>query len=74
MGDWRALHSFATTEAGQSRVRPLLLEARWYRVDSAPALIGFIPATQKPLGSLSHNQKREAGRRLLECWNADAPR
>ncbi len=69
LSDWMPVHSFTTTKAGLPR-RPLIFEARWYRVGLSPMLIGFAPAAQKPFGSLSHNQKREAGCRMLECWNA----
>jgi len=74
LSGWIQVHSFTTKKDGLHRARPLNLEARWYRVGSSPALIGFAPAAQKPLGSLCHNQKQEVGRRLMECWNAGIPR
>jgi hypothetical protein len=74
LSDWMQLYSFAIKKDGRQRVQPLNLEARWYRVGLTPTLIGFAPAAQKPFGSLSHDQKREVGRRLMEHWNDGVPR
>jgi hypothetical protein len=74
LSGWMRLYSFTTKKDGRQRARSINLEARWCRVGLTPTLIGFAPAAQKPLGSLSHDQKREVGRRLMECWNAGVPR
>ncbi len=70
LSDWDATCSFSKTKDGNNRKHPLVVEARWYQVNSATTLFGFIPAMQKPLGGLSHTQKQEAGLRLLNYWKA----
>jgi hypothetical protein len=68
--EWVHVHSFDITASGRPRTRPILVEARWYKIGSSATLIGFIPAAQKPLGALCHRDKRLIGQRLREWWSA----
>ncbi len=70
VGPWETITTFTETDAGTPRARPVPVEARWYRVGGKSALVVFAPAAQKPIGALSHRQKREVGRLMEERWRA----
>ena len=70
--DQADLHVFESTTERKLRTRPVRVCARWYEVNGEPSLFVSIPAAQTPLGNLSHEQKREAGRIALEAFH-DGP-
>ena len=68
--EWEQIKVFDSTKDGRRRGRPVRLEARWYSLSTGVSLlVAYAPASQKPLASLSHAQKREAGRIVGEYWS-----
>ena len=70
INEWEVIHTFRRTKSGDTRKRPVKISARWYCVGGGPCLFVFVPAAQKPLGSLSNAQKREAGTIALEAFRS----
>ena len=66
---WDIAHTFHMTRNGERRKRPIELRVRWHSFDTGkPFLVAHVPAAQKPMAGLSHEQKRQAGRIVMECW------
>jgi hypothetical protein len=60
---------FRETQSQRLRRRPVIVRICWYQMPAAEqVLIAFIPAAQKPLGTLSHSQKRMTGEAILNAW------
>lgn len=69
LAEWERIACFDSTKHGRQR-QPVGLEARWYELSKgAHVLVAHARASEKPLGSLSHDQKREVGRRVREHWS-----
>lgn len=68
LSEWEGIHVFERTKTGARRKQPVKVCARWFKVGGDSTLFVFVRATQKPLGLLSSDQKREAGRVALEVW------
>ena len=67
--DWERIHTFDLTRNGNRRKRPIGIEVRWFALSTGKRiLIVHVPASQKPLAGLSHEQKRQAGKILKEWW------
>ena len=59
---WEPIHTFNNKKPnGAPRKRPYRAEARWHVVGDEVSLFVFCPASQKPLGSISADQRRELG-------------
>lgn len=68
--EWEQIALFDLTKDGKWRTRPVGLEARWYSLSTgAPVLVAYARPSEKPLASLSHAQKWEAGRIIREHWS-----
>ena len=68
-GDWQRIHGFDFTTDGERRKRPVGVHARWHTLSSGmPVLLAHVPASQKPLAALSHQQRRLAGTKIKEYW------
>ena len=66
---WDKVHTFDMTGNGEHRKRPIELQVRWHSLDTGkPFLVAYVPAAQKPMAGLSHEQKRQAGRIVMERW------
>ncbi len=67
--EWTTIHSFTKTQDGKCRKRHIDVQTRWHSLDSGKRfLLAHIPAAQKPLAALSHDQKRHAGEVVLGEW------
>lgn len=68
---WERIHTFDLTKDGVSRNRPIRLEVCWLSLSTGKrVLIAHVPASQKPLAGLSHEQKRQAGKIVKERWQS----
>lgn len=66
---WSDLWVCHETQGGAPRKRPIVVQGRNYRHQNGRRLvIAFIPAAQKPLARLSHAQKAQAGKIILDFW------
>ena len=66
---WERIHTFRLTKLGRQRKRPIGLDVRWHLLSTEkPVLMAYVPAVQKPLAGLSHEQKRQTGEMLREHW------
>ena len=66
---WERIHTFDLTKDGGQRKRPIGLDVRWFTLSTGKSLlIAYVPASQKPLAGLSHDQKRQAGEIAKEGW------
>ena len=66
---WERIHTFDLTGNGIRRKRPIGIEVRWFALSTGKrVLITHVPASQKPLAGLSHEQKRQAGKISKEWW------
>lgn len=66
---WERIASFHSTKGGKPRQQPIALETRWFELsDGAPMLVAYAQPAQKPLSRLSHAQKWEAGRIVMQYW------
>lgn len=61
LGPWELIHSLYCKRDGTPRRFPYKVLGRWHLVGTEPALFVFCPASQTPLGSISHHQKRKLG-------------
>ena len=66
--EWQVIHAFGRTASGGPRRTPYEISARWYDAGGERSLFVFGAAAQKPFGTLAADQKREAGRLLLETY------
>lgn len=67
--DWERIHTFELTKDGGQRKRPIGLDVRWFSLSTGKSvLLAHLPALQKPLAGLSHDQKRQAGEIVKERW------
>ena len=70
--EWRDLVSFPRRKDGTLRRKPFVAQARSYLLPSGERpLFVFAPAQVKPLGDLSHPQKRELGAAILEAYRRE---
>ena len=66
---WERIHTFELTKDGGERKRPIGLDVCWFSLSTGKSfLIAHVPASQKPLAGLSHDQKRHAGEMVKERW------
>ena len=65
---WQTLHVFTSTKSGAPRSRPYTVEFRWYEIVNHPSLFIFGPASQKPFGLLSDQQKIQVGELAAEAF------
>ena len=71
ISDWETVHIFERTDSGALRKRRYKVMARWYEIGGERALFVFGQAAQRPFGSLSDRQKREAGAMAQEIYRDD---
>lgn len=66
---WKRIHTFELTKGGGRRKRPIGIEVHWFSLSTGKSvLIAHVPASQKPLAGLSHQQKRQVGEIVMEHW------
>ena len=66
---WERIYTFDLTKDGNRRSRPVSLDVRWFSLFTGKrVLIAHVPASQKPLAGLSHEQKWQAGEIVKEHW------
>lgn len=69
-GSWEVIHTFEKKKDCSPRKRPVRIKARWHALPAGDqVLFAHVPAAQTPLGLLSNEQKRLAGRRILAHWH-----
>ena len=69
LGQWRTLIEFTRKQDGTLRKRSFTAMSRSYGLSGGRrSLFVFAPAQVKPLGDLSHPQKRELGEAILERY------
>ena len=66
---WERIHTFELTKDGGQRKRPMGLDVRSFTFSTGKSvLVAHVPASQKPLAGLSHDQKRQAGEIVKDRW------
>ena len=65
---WESIHCFDYTADGALRDRPYEADGCWYVVSGEPSLFVFCPASQTPLGSISHNHRNELGSMVADTY------
>ena len=66
--NWEVIHAFRWKASGELRSRPYEIRTRWYDVGGERSLFVFGAAAQKPFGTLSTDQKCEAGELFLGAY------
>ena len=62
LSDWERIHTCDLTGNSKRRKRPIGIEVRWFELSTGKrVLITHVPASQKPLAGLSHEQKAASG-------------
>ena len=63
------VHKFDLTEKGEQSKRPVEVNVRWYSLSSGKSvLVAHFTAAQTPLGFITHEKKRQAGRIVKAHW------
>lgn len=68
ISDWKTIHVVERTDSGVPRKHRYEVMARWYEIGGERSLCVFGQAAQRPFGSLSDTQKREAGAVAQEIY------
>lgn len=68
LAPWGLIHRFDYTADGALRARPYEAEGCWYVVGDEPSLFVFCPASQTPLGLISHNHRHELGSIVADTY------
>lgn len=66
--NWNVIFRIAKTSSGKSRSKPYDISTRWYYVEGERAMFIFGRAAQLPFGLISADQKRQAGKLVLEAY------
>ncbi len=68
-GNWEVIHTFKKKKDGSPRSRPVETKVRRHALSTGnQILFAHVPAAQTPMGHLSNEQKRQAGRKILAHW------
>ena len=68
-GSWKPIHTFEKKKDFSPRRWPVEIKVRWYALATGNRFIfAHVPAAQTPLGTLSNEQRLQAGRVILAHW------
>lgn len=73
VSDPQVVFNVSLKKDGTPRKNAFLAEAQWYRSSSKKKfMIAFVPASQKPMGSISVAQQQAVGLSILNSWLNEA--